>query len=120
MKMYVEFIYPGIIVSETSLVEISVDQYLHPELVTLPENAFGFRFGIRNEIKSGSEILKGEFHAKSGWYFKGIKMNKEQVAIKDGINSILYRNMINNNYDFVVRTKFGQAIPLQKEDVILR
>jgi len=119
MKYFVEFIYPGIIVSETSRREICFEEYPNPDLIKLPEQSFGFRFGRQEEVERGGEILTGKFHVESGWYFVGEKQNQETVAVLDGIESFLYKNMQNNNFDFIVRTKFGQAIPLDKKDVVL-
>ena len=119
MKFYIEFIYPGIFVSETSYQEITNEQYLHPEKITIPEHSFGFRFKEREEIEQNGEMLVGKFKNESGWYFKGERLDKKQVIMETGENSILYKNMKNNHYDYVVKTEFGQYIPVGKNDVIL-
>jgi hypothetical protein len=118
-KYFIEFVYPGIIVSETSKREIPENEHLHPELVKLPESCFGFRFGERTEVEIEGESLKGAFKATSGWFIHGEKQDLKTVKEKDGEDSTLYRNMESNGYEFVVRTRFGQAIPLSKGDVAI-
>lgn len=116
---YAEFLYPGIIVSETSLKEITREEYLNPQTIKVPEHSFGFRVMHRNEDIKEDDVLIGQYRNTSGWYYIGVVNTKTDVARKDGKDSTLYRNMVNNGYDRIVRTRFGQAMPLRKEDVVL-
>jgi hypothetical protein len=45
---------------------------------------------------------------------------QDDVVLWKGKDSILYRNMENNDYDFVVKTKHGQVFPLHKNDTVRR
>jgi hypothetical protein len=119
MKKYVEFVYPGVFVSESSYVEISDAKFLHSEMIAIPPKSFGFRFVERNEIVTDTEILVGSYREKSGWYYIGKKYSKNDIAQSDGEDSILFRNMKNNHYAYVVKTKCGQAFPLHADDVVL-
>ena len=44
-------------------------------------------------------------------------MTLEEVKENVPDNRILVANMENNHYDKVVKTKFGQFIPLEKDDI---
>lgn len=116
---YAEFLYPGIIVSETSLKEITKEEYLHPETIKVLDHSFGFRVMHRNEVIEEGDVLIGSYRNTSGWHYIGMVETKNDVAAKDGVDSILYRNMVNNNYERIVRTKFGQAMPLHENDVVI-
>ena len=73
----------------------------------------------REEIEQNGEMLVGKFKNESGWYFKGKKMSKNQVKEEDGEDSRVYKNMNANRYDYIIKTEFGQAIPLERKDVVL-
>lgn len=116
LKHYVEFLYPGIITSETTLKEV---QDREPRNISIPEEAFGFRFVDREEIELREEILKGEYKSQSGWYYQGRKMSLEDVKREMPEKKILIDNMIYNSFDYIVWAKFGQAIPLYENDVVI-
>jgi hypothetical protein len=116
---YAEFLYPGIIVSETSLKEITREQYLNPKTITVPKGSFGFRVMHRNEVIEEGDVLLGSYKNTSGWFYKGKKLSKADVAKEYGSDSTLYHNMENNGYEFVVKSEYGQAFPLHEKDTIL-
>jgi hypothetical protein len=118
-KYYAKFFYPGAIVSETSTIEITKEQFEKPETITIPKGAHGFRVMKREETTVNGELLKGAMKNESVWYYVGEKLSKEDVAKGYGVDSTLYRNMSNNGYDHVVKTEFGQAFPLHKGDRVL-
>ena len=115
---YVEYLYPGIIVSETSLKEISYDEYLNPEKIPIPKGSFGFRTMHRAEVIQEGDVLIGSYRNTSGWIYFGKKLSKDNVAVKFGKDSTLYHNMENNGYDFIVNTEYGQSFPLHKNDTV--
>jgi hypothetical protein len=115
-KYYVEFLYPGMILAETSKEEITKTKFDNPVKIKLPDSSYGFRVMSREETEIDGELLKGEFKNCSGWYIAGEKFSLADVERSHGKHSILYCNM-KNSYDYVVKTKFGNYVPLEKRDV---
>jgi hypothetical protein len=117
IQQYIEFIYPGLLFSETS--EQPVDRREVPE--RLPENCFGFRFKERQEQTSAQgEKLLGKFTNLSHWYYKkGEVYTLAQVKDQHRHRLTLIENMVNNKISRVLLTKFGQWIPLADADVVL-
>ena len=109
LKHYVEYLYPSIFVSETSVSEISERDVAKIEL---SDNCFGFRFFDRTVTFVDGEILTGERKNVSGWHYQGEKMTLEQVKAT-------YGNDENNGYVSVVKTKFGQFMPLNDGDTVI-
>lgn len=116
LKHYVEFLYPGILFGESSIREVD---NRNPYSVTIPDEAYGFRFLDKEEIAIDDEILKGKNKNVSGWYYQGRKMSIEDVKREMPNKNILIDNMISNRYGFIVFTKFGQAFPLEDNDTVL-
>lgn len=115
-QTYIEYLYPGIITSETSVEKVK-DRQIPKKF---PENAFGFRFFERTEIKNGKEVLKGPAKNHSPWhYIKGEILTVEDMKKYYPEKTIAITNMENNKIKSVVKTEFGQFIPLQKEDIVL-
>ena len=119
LKHYVEYLYPGILVSETSIVEVAERDV---KAVTIPDDCFGFRFFDRTVTVIDGEILTGDRKNVSGWYYQGEKMTLEQVKAIYGSDPkyrILIANMEGNGMGTVVKTKFGQFLRLYDNDTIL-
>lgn len=119
LKHYVEYLYPGIIVSETSVSEIPERDV---SKVEVSGNCFGFRFFDRTVTVVDGETLTGDRKNVSGWHYKGEKMTLEQVKAtfgNDGKHDNLIFNMENNGYAAVVKTKFGQFMPLNDNDTVI-
>lgn len=119
LKHYVEYLYPGIIVSKTSVNEIPERDV---NKVDIPANCFGFRFFDRMVTVVDGETLTSDKNNVSGWHYQGEKMTLEQAKAtygNDGEHNILISNMEINGYAAVVKTKFGQFIPLRDGDTII-
>lgn len=116
LKHYVEYIYPGIIVSETSTKEVLSR---NPKSVLIPDSAYGFRFIDREEVELNGEKLKGDNKNISRWYYRGRQMTLEDVKREKPEEEILISNMERNDWKSIVWTKFNQAIPLDKGDTVL-
>lgn len=118
LKHYVEYVYPGCIVSESSKREVT-DRI--PELARekMPEGAFGFRFMDRQEMTSNGETLSGEFKDIGSWHYEGTMYTIEEVKSLFPDKEILISNMECNHWNRVVKTKFGQFINLNDGDVVL-
>lgn len=111
---YVEIFYPGSFVSKTSTKK--VDSRISPDI---PENAYAYRFFDQEEVESGGEILKGEPKNKSGTYYLGEEFTADQAMSAPWANPILKDNIKGNGYKRLVRTKFGQVMPLSDNDVVI-
>lgn len=117
LKHYVEFMYPGILFSETSETPV---KRRDSALVKKPNMSYGFRFFDREETKKNGEILIGRNKNYSSVYFFGgevytLARVKAELPNKD----ILISNMESNGYKRVVKTRFGQFLPLEKRDRVL-
>ena len=119
LKHYVEYLHPGIFVSETSVSEIPERDV---SKIEISDNCFGFRFFDRTVTVVDSEMLTGDIKNISGWYYRGEKMTLEQVKAtfgNDSEYSSLISNMECNDVGAVVKTKFGQFIPLNDGDEMI-
>ena len=112
IQSYILILYPGFIVSDASEKEVSNRNY---EEINIPEGGFGFRFFDREVLEGVTGKTYGEKHNFSPWYYKGKIRTINQIEK----NSILYRNMENNNYTRIVETEYGQSIPLNDDDIVL-
>lgn len=111
-KHYVEFFYPGILFSETSIKEIDSRDIE----IEIPNNSFGYRFFDIEEIKlSTGEILTGERKNESGTFYKGKMYSLEQVKDIFPEHKTLIRNMENNEIDFIVKTNMENFQPFNSE-----
>jgi hypothetical protein len=119
IRHYAEYYHPGIIVSETSLVEVPER---NPALIAQKQGSYGFRFFDRKVvIADEGEELSGARKNVSGMYYwpDCDIMDIEAARAWKGGDSILVRNMECNGYDKVVNTPFGQSFPLRDGDVVL-
>lgn len=116
LKHYVEFLHPGIIVTENSSEEVN---HQNPDLIKLPEGAFGFRFYDRQEKKSEGELLVGKPKNHSHWFMQGEVLTLIDVRLSFPDKKTLISNMERNKIRRVCKTKFGQFVPLEKEDTII-
>lgn len=112
---YVEFFYPGIIVSETSTQKIENRQ----KIINAPRNAYAYRFFDREEIMQDGELLQGKPKDYSGTFYLGGKIKTKEQILQEEPTSILASNMRCNKIERVVITKWGQAMTLHPEDKAL-
>ena len=115
LKHFVEFLYPGIIVCETSTKEIAERK---PELITVPEGAFAYRFYDQVHTIVDGELLKGEAKNFSGYTYFGKAYSLEEVKRLFPESRTLISNMECNGYAKVVRTRAGNWMPLSEEDTV--
>lgn len=115
-KIYVEFLYPGIIVSESSSEEAN---HCNPAKISIPDRAFVFRFYSREEKQYKGELLVGKPKNHTPWFMEGEELSFEEVRSRYPAEHILISNMERNKIDRVCRTKFGQFIPLGDNDKVL-
>ena len=115
LKHYIEFLTPGIILSESSSEEVD---HRDPALVKLPENSFGFRFYDREEKEVEGELLVGEPKNFTPWSIQGEVFTLASIKERFPDERILISN-VERNYGRVCKTKFGQFIPLGEKDLVI-
>jgi hypothetical protein len=115
-KHYIEFVYPGIMFSESSSKEI---EHRDAKKVELPKGAVGFRFFDKEQTELDGETLEGKPKNYTGWRYKGRELTLEDVKREMPGERILISNMECNNWDKVVKLECGQIFPLCKEDMVI-
>ena len=118
-KKYVEYLYPGLIVSETSRSEI---EHNDPEKVEIKEHCVGFRFIEQDFVIDGKEQYDGKTRVTSNWFFIGKRLTLDEVKKlygNDPSKRTLIDNMEFNDIKSVCMTQFGNFMPMQDEDMTL-
>lgn len=115
-KHYVEFLFPGIIVSESSVLEIK-DRNAR---IKPPQGAYAYQFFDREEVEMNGETLTGSPKNRSGRYFLGGTVKTRKQVAREMPGSILESNMLCNKMDRVVMTSAGQAMEIHPGDVIVQ
>jgi len=118
IKHYVEFLYPGLLFSETSSKELKSKN----APIAWPNGAYAYRLFTKEVTKGKTGTLEGDPKYKPGYIFrKGtvIKMAKEVLADRDPANETLRSNVSCNKFKAVAFTKHGQVFPfnLDKDKV---
>ncbi len=119
LKHYVEYLYPGLLMCETSETEVKDRK---PENVKDPGNGtFAFRFFDIEESKSDSgEILKGRRKNWSGtYYFGGTVYTAEEAEKAFPNESILLSNIKRNNTKRVIKTRLGNIQEFRDIDTLI-
>ena len=120
-RTYVEFVYPGIIVSETSVKEV---ESRDTSEVKVPDGAFGFRFfdvliakvecdGKTVELRS-DRLNQSPMH-----YYGGRILTREEVEREVPDNRILLDNMDGNGWNRVIKTRMGNFQPFEESDAFV-
>lgn len=115
LKHYVEFLYPGVFVSESYEREIKS----RDNIKNIPKNCYGYRFFDREEIVINKENLVGKEKNYSGTYYFGESFTLNEVKKLNGNHKILIDNMKINNWKKVVKTRIGNFQPLYYNDKVL-
>jgi len=117
----VEFLYPGVLVSESS---IEVVETTNPYEIKVPENAFAFKFFDVMEqeakLEDGRVITHKETKRDDITYFPGGRiMTIEEVEKEVPDNRILISNIKNNSRDNkVIKTRMGNFQYYDKDKTI--
>ena len=101
VKMYVEFYFPGIFVSESSIKEINS---LDPKLIEWPKHAFAFKLFKREEATINGKTLRGDMEAVSGMYYTPDSKVETLEEVKESHpqERILISNMTYNDWNKIV------------------
>lgn len=115
-KHYVEYYYPGMIVPETRTREIE-----KREIDVDPKEAkfYAYRLFDCTLEEVNGELLSGNPKNHSPMTYIGRVMTLEDVKREMPESLILISNMELNGYEQVVKTKFGQCFPVNKEDKVI-
>lgn len=116
LKHFVEFSYPGIFFSEYSHEEIAERK---PELVTVPKEAFAYRFFDQVQTVVDGEPLTGERKNYSRYTYFGKVYTLEEVKKEFPEYTTLISNMECNGWNRVVRTRKGNWQPLEEGDTVI-
>lgn len=112
---YIEYLYPGLMVGETSTKELTGLDEHH---LQMPEGAIAWRTFERASTEIDGEKLLGEIKNRSGWTYYGRRMTLEQVEREMPNERILIDNM-RGSYDAIVQTPQGRCFPLNADDRVL-
>lgn len=117
-KNFVAFHYPGVFRAEESHEEVG---HKNPDLITPPKNCFAFSFFDRTETTTNNgEVLRGNPKNHSDKFYVGGKtMTLAEVKSFLPDQKILIENMESNNWNKVIKTRFGNFLPFQSGDCIL-
>lgn len=112
---YIRRYYPGTFVSD--LVDEETDHRDPGSVDTKESRMYAFQFFDRTKVETlDSETLLGDPKNFSPiYYLGGEALSKDDV--QEG--SILWRNMESNQWDCVVRSRFGQVFPVPKEGFVI-
>ncbi|MCI9233241.1 MAG: hypothetical protein HFH08_01435 [Bacilli bacterium] len=118
-KKYVEYLYPGFIVSESSSMEI---EHSDPMKVEVKEHVIGFRFYEKDFIYSDGQQFEGQIKNMTNWFYIGKRLTLAEV--KSRFNGMpkyktLIDNMECNEISSVCMTEYGNFMPMEKEDITL-
>ena len=111
-KKYIEFGFPGVLVSETSVRPFTET----PTLSTLPKHSYGYRTFERIEVEVDGETLKGEDKNYSGWTFFGRELTLDQVKDQYPDEETMISNLESNGYDRVAHTITKGWFPMKEKD----
>lgn len=114
LKLYVEFLFPGNTVSDISEKEVLTRK----ESIKLPKGAYGYRFFEREETGNDDDIKYGIKKNHSGVVYYGTEITLAQLKKEMPGEHALISMMEKNGYKRVVKTQFGQFIPLANSDSV--
>jgi len=116
LKHYVMFLYPGIIVSKSSSRKIENRK----SKFKIPKGCFGYKlFDIHETKTEDGDTLLGKSKNYSETTYFGRLMTLEDVKREMPDADNLIRNMEGNGYNSVVKTKFGQYMPVNSGDKVI-
>jgi hypothetical protein len=114
LKLYVEFLFPGNVVSDISEKEVQTRK----ESIKLPKGSYGYRFFEREETGNGDDIKYGIKKNHSSVIYYGTEITLAQLKKEMPGEHALISMMEKNGYKRVVKTQFGQFIPLANSDSV--
>lgn len=116
LKHFVEILFPGIIVSERRVQEVA-DR--NPSLITVPVDAFAFRFFDCQVAKSNGDIFVSNKQNFSPFTYFGTVYTLEEVKKQFPEHTILIENMECNGHQKMVRTHRENWFSLKEGDKVV-
>lgn len=116
-KSYIEKIYRGIFVSESSVSEVTQRD---PMKIENDGQMQGFRFYDKELVIDGEKSYHGEVVNYSNWIYFGERLSLEQVKVRYGKDSnykTLISNMEDNSCQYVCHTQVGSFLPMEEGDM---
>lgn len=113
---YVEFLFPGSFVSESSCKEVSN----RDKPKRIPKGAFAYSFYDREKTIVGEEEFWGDRKNRSGTFYPEAEIfNLKQIKENFPDSTILISNMECNKWKHIVKTRRGNFQPFEKEDRVV-
>lgn len=117
LKHYVEFFFPGAFYSDCNVKEVSER---NPELITIPDGAFAYRFFDQTEeVTVNGESIVGERENSSPLTYLGTEYTLEEVKAQFPEYTMLISNMEINGWNRVVKTREGNWYPIQMGEKVI-
>lgn len=116
LKHFVEFSCPGAFFSEYSCKEIPER---NPEVVSVPNRAFAYRFYDQEQVFLDGELLKEEPKNYSAYTYFGKSYTIEEVKQEFPEAKNLIWNSENNGWNKAVKTICGNWQPLMEGDIVI-
>jgi len=113
---WVEFVSPGLIVSETSEKQVADRD---PKGVTLSGSQYGFRFFDILVTEVDGEVCRSRRLDISGWHFSGEVYDLARIEAEYPDERILISNVKGNDIERVLKTPRGSWASMNAEDVVL-
>jgi hypothetical protein len=113
-KLYVEFLFPGNVVSDISEKEVGSRK----EAIKLPKGAYGYRFFEREETGPDDDITYGAKKNHSGVIYYGAEITLTQLKKEMPGKHAFISMMEKNGYKRAVKTILGQLFPLANSDSV--
>jgi len=120
-KTYIEFVYPGYILNETSTKEVKSRDTAK---VKVPDGAFGFKFFdiLEATVEADGKPVKltsARINESPMYYYGGRIYTRAEVAREVPNNQILLANMDSKGWDKVIKTRARNFQPFEKTDVFV-
>jgi len=118
LKTYVEYLLPGIFMSEEETKEIK-NRDVKLALKQMPKACFTFKFYDVETIEQNGEVLRGKAKNHSGWYYPDAEKIHWKKIPDTPENSILISNVKGNGLGgYGIKTRIGNWQWLQEGDII--
>ena len=120
-KTYIEFLYPGVMFSESLEKEVKARDV---SKVKVPENAFGFRFFdiisvVVNANGKNVKLTSERINLSPMHYYGGKLYTVTEIKRYFPNKRILISNIEGNGYTRAIRCRTGNWQPFEKTDVFV-
>lgn len=116
LKHYVRFFFPGLLINEVMDQEISER---NPEIVHVPDGAYGYCFYDRSEMVVNGQILYGKRENFSGTVYLGTSYTIDEIRTFHPAFKTLIKNLEEKGCRRAVKTRTGNWIPMFPGDIAI-